>query len=270
MPYSQAKATVKHWLNHGLKNVRFSGGEPTLYPHLNELVEMCRAGGCEHIAISTNGSADIDCYAALIEAGVNDFSISLDSGCCSIGEKMAGGIPRSWEKACYSIEALSLLTYVTVGMVFTEANYEESAEAVKFVDSLHPHDIRVIPAAQYDKALGILSGLPEEILNRYPILNYRINNINSGRHVRGIADNDTSKCHLVLDDMAVVSDKHYPCIIYLREQGEPIGNMEDDFRKQRADWFLKHDSKVDEICRKNCLDVCIDYNNRVSRYKEAK
>jgi MoaA/NifB/PqqE/SkfB family radical SAM enzyme len=267
MPYYQAEQTVRYWLNHGLRNVRFSGGEPTLYPNLKGLVEMCRAGGCEHIAISTNGSASLDYYAELIEAGVNDFSISLDSGCCSIGEKMAGGIPKSWERACRTIEALSPLTYVTVGMVFTEANYDESLEAVKFVDSLNPHDIRVIPAAQYDKALSVLSGLPKGILNKYPILNYRLNNIESGRHVRGLTGMDTHKCRLVLDDMAVVADKHYPCIIYLREQGKPIGDMVSDFREQRAAWYLHHDSIKDEICRNNCLDVCIDYNNKAITHR---
>jgi len=172
MPYWRARNIVQLWINSGLKNVRFSGGEPTLYDGLINLVKRCKKNGVEHIALSTNGSASLDYYTELAGAGVNDFSISLDSGCCSIGEKMAGGIPRSWDKACEAIQYLSTITYVTVGMVFTEENYGESGNAVKFVDSLSPHDIRIIPAAQYDKALTVLSGLPHEILSKYPILNY--------------------------------------------------------------------------------------------------
>ena len=266
MPYWRARNIVQLWINSGLKNVRFSGGEPTLYDGLINLVKRCKKNGVEHIALSTNGSASLDYYTELAGAGVNDFSISLDSGCCSIGEKMAGGIPRSWDKACEAIQYLSTITYVTVGMVFTEENYGESGNAVKFVDSLSPHDIRIIPAAQYDKALTVLSGLPHEILSKYPILNYRINNIKAGRHVRGITEHDCHKCHLVLDDMAVVSDKHYPCIIYLREQGDPIGTTSYSYREQRRMWHAQHDTFKDEICRHNCLDVCIDYNNKVESY----
>ena len=40
-----AKDVLSDWIKHGLKNIRFSGGEPTLYPHLIELIEMCRVGG---------------------------------------------------------------------------------------------------------------------------------------------------------------------------------------------------------------------------------
>jgi len=54
--FDVAKATVSYWISEGLKNVRFTGGEPTLYRGLTELVSMCKAGGVERIAISTNGS----------------------------------------------------------------------------------------------------------------------------------------------------------------------------------------------------------------------
>ena len=49
------------------------------------------AKGCvKRIAISTNGSAPMKCYTRLIEAGVNDFSISLDACCASTGDAIAG------------------------------------------------------------------------------------------------------------------------------------------------------------------------------------
>jgi hypothetical protein len=70
------------------------------------------------------------------------------------------------------------------------------------------------------------------------------------------------KCGLVLDDMAVMGDKHYPCIIYLREDGEPIGTVGENMRQERLEWFRNHDSFKDQICSKNCLDVCCDYNRK--------
>jgi MoaA/NifB/PqqE/SkfB family radical SAM enzyme len=242
--------------------VRFSGGEPTIYKYLGNLVSFCKGNQVERIAISTNGSADISLYEDLFNRGVNDFSISLDSGCCSIGDKMAGGVSGAWERVIETIKYLSKRTYVTVGMVFTEENINQCLEYVLFADSLGVSHIRVIPSAQYNKALSILTKLPEEILNKHKILKYRINNINSGKHVRGLQKNDCNRCWLGLDDMVCVGGYHFPCIIHMREGGDPIGKIGQDIRTQRESWVKNHNCQTDPICIKNCLDVCRDYNNK--------
>jgi len=260
IPPLQAYKTVELWIREGLKNIRFSGGEPTLYPRLLDLVSMCRKGGVKNIAISTNGATKLSLYEKLIDAGVNDFSISLDACCSSLGDTMAG-IHGAWAKVVSNIRALSRLVYVSVGMVFTEKNVDSCVDNVMFADSLGVSDIRVIPSAQYNLALTKLSKLPSDILYKYPILKYRMNNINAGVHVRGIQENDCGRCPLVLDDMAVAGDKHFPCIIYMREYGDPIGTVGKYMRQQRFEWFKKHNTKEDRICRKNCLDVCTQYNN---------
>ncbi len=254
---------LDYWAKDGLKNVRFSGGEPTLYPHLEDLVHRCEFNKVEHIAVSTNGSASLKYYQNLIELGVNDFSFSLDSGCCSVGDKMAGGITGSWDKAVENIRKISQLTYVSIGMVFTETNFNTCIDDVMFACSLGVSDIRVIPSAQYNKALFKLAKLPPRVLGKYPILKYRVNHIRNCIPVRGLQPTDTNKCPLVLDDMAIAGKWHFPCIIYLREGGEPIGEISPWMREQRKDWYEKHDTHTDRICSGNCLDVCRDYNNRV-------
>jgi hypothetical protein len=65
--------------------------------------------------------------------------------------------------------------------------------------------------------------------------------------------------------MAVKGDYHYPCIIKMREGCEPIGRIDGDVRGDRAKYYENHDTKKDPICSKNCLDVCIDYNNKCTR-----
>ena len=100
------------------------------------------------------------------------------------------------------------------------------------------------------------------------IYEYRKRNVENGLTVRGLGPTDTSRCYLVLDDMAVVGDSHYPCIIYARENGEPIGKIGNDMRNKRKEWSLCHDCKKDPICAKNCLDVCRDYNNRKALLSE--
>jgi MoaA/NifB/PqqE/SkfB family radical SAM enzyme len=264
-----AMKILKLWVNEGLVNVRFTGGEPTLYSSLGELVYYCKENKVKRIALSTNGTADLDCYKHLISCGVNDFSISLDGGCCSTGNIMAGGIHGLWEKVVENIKYLSQLTYVTVGMVFTELNVNECVESVIFADTLGVADIRIIPSAQYNKALNMLVGLPEEIINKHPILKYRIQNIKNGIHVRGIRETDTNRCPLVLDDIAIGGKYHYPCVIYMREMGKPIGVIGENTRKEREIWFNTHDTKLDKICENNCLDVCREYNNKWMYYHKA-
>jgi len=254
-----AERIMRYWISEGLKNVRFSGGEPTLYPHLGRLVKMAADNNVEHIAISTNGSAELNSYKELIDCGVNDFSISLDA-CCSSSANVMSGVYCSYETILYNIEELSKLTYVTVGIVVNDKNINECEDTIKLAYELGVGDIRVIPSAQYD--LKLFLNLSDEIISSNSILRYRINNWKAGKHVRGISRQDHNRCKIVVDDMAVLNGEHYPCIIYLREQGEAIGQLNDNTRQQRWDWYKTHDTHKDQICKQNCLDVCVDFNNR--------
>ncbi len=258
---------INYGVANGLKNIRFSGGEPTFYYGLLDLIDICKRKGLEHIALSTNGSNHIIYYEILMEAGVNDFSISLDAGCCAVGETMTGGNSGAWAKASEAIKYLSKQTYVTVGVVFNELNYKTALETIIYIDSLKPSDIRIISSAQYNQILLSLVNLPQEIINKYSILKYRINNINK-RNIRGLRSTDSSKCYLVQDDLAIAQMYHFPCIIYLREGGDPIGKINKYFRAERFEWFKNHNSFEDRICKNNCLDVCIEFNNKVQFYQE--
>ena len=68
---AEAKQIVRLWAQGNLHNVRFSGGEPTIWPGLVELVEYTKAmPSIERIAISTNGSADLELYQQIGRAHV--------------------------------------------------------------------------------------------------------------------------------------------------------------------------------------------------------
>ena len=160
-----------------------------------------------------------------------------------------------------SIQQLAKRCYTTVGVVLTEANEGKVNDIVQFAASLGVQDICVIPAAQDGDHLTNFQVDPD-VLARLPILAFRIGNLQRGLPVRGIGPDDPHTCALVLDDMAVCEGKHYPCIIYLREGGEPIGEVGPNMRLERAAWVAKHDSYKDPICSANCLDVCVRYNTR--------
>lgn len=270
MPLEKAYEIIKFWVNEGLKNIRFSGGEPTVYKHLNTLVAYANALGVERIAVSTNGFASHQYYANLVSSVVNDFSISLDACCSSTGELMCGGIKKAWERVTENIKLLSKLTYVTVGIVITDDNLRECENTIRFAHDLGVADIRVISAAQANMIKTGISSTPIEILNAHPILNYRARNSNNEIPMRGLNEHDCRTCHLVKDDMAVAGNYHFPCIIYLREGGKAIGDVGPNMRDERVIWAEAHDCLEDPICKNNCLDVCRDFNNTIEKFREYK
>jgi len=265
--FEQAKRVVDLWCDHNLQNIRFSGGEPTCVEWLPKLIKYTNKKGVKRIAVSTNGSASTDYYLNLFYNGCNDFSISLDACCAAFGDKMAG-VPGMWPIVIKNIAALSKLTYVTTGCVFDENNIDQSVQTVILAHDLGVSDIRILTAAQYNKSLEFAKKIPKDIIERHPILNYRVNNFKNGRNVRGLSETDNHRCPLVLDDIAIKGNYHYPCIIYMRELGNPIGLVSKDMRQERLEWYQNHDCFKDEICRKNCLDVCIDYNNKVTEINQ--
>lgn len=265
----EADRTLELWLDQGLQNVRFSGGEPLLWPGIERLVTRCAQRGVKRIAISSNGSIHPRKYEHLTSLGVNDWSISLDACCASTGDHMAGGIPGAWERVVENIKLLAKRTYVTVGVVLTEENADEMHRTVVFAHELGVSDIRVISAAQYNVLLRGVEKIPEHIVAAHPILRYRVEHLKAGRNVRGIGEANSRRCALVLDDMAAVGGYHFPCIIYLREGGKPIGKIGPGMREERVRWSETHDTFSDPICRANCLDVCIDYNDRYKALRET-
>jgi molybdenum cofactor biosynthesis enzyme MoaA len=264
--FDVAKSVLEYWISRRLKAVRFSGGEPILYPHLNDLVTMAKDGGIRYIAISSNGSLPTEKYMNLLELGVNDFSISLDACCAEDADRMAGR-PSGFDNIVENIKTLSALTYVTVGIVLTEYTESTVVDVVKFADAMGVADIRIITAAQYNGELSKLGDIPAYILDAHPILKYRVTNLLSGKNVRGISDEDSNKCHLVKDDMVVAGKWHFPCVIHMREGGEPIGEVSKNVQRDRIIWSETHNTHADPICKKNCLDCLVDYNNKVEEIK---
>jgi len=256
----EVKSLIDLWAETGLRNIRFSGGEPTLHPDLEAMVAYARQKGALRVAVSTNGSAAWELYKRLTAAGVDDFSVSLDACCASEGDKMAGGIYGAWEKVIDNIRRLSGRVYTTVGIVVTPETADKLTETVMFAHDLGVHDIRVITAAQWDGKIKL--AIPQGVLDEHPILAYRIANIINGRSVRGIQPEDSDRCGLITDDSAVMGDEHFPCIIHMREGGKAIGKVGPNMRQERVEWAKTHDTHSDPICLKNCLDACVEYNNK--------
>lgn len=265
----EIKQNIDYWCHRAspLENIRFSGGEPTLHKNIREVVAYAKASGIKRIAVSTNGSNKLSLYKELIELGVNDYSISLDGCCAEDVEFMAGGIKGAFDIISSNIRDLSKLTYVTVGIVLTERNVKQAIDTIVYADyPLEVADIRVIPAAQFNRPVEALGLIDQRILDRHPILKFRVNEFKNGKHVRGMRATDSPMCGLVLDDSVIAGSFHFPCVIYMREQGKPIGTVGPNMRTERETWMKSHNTYNDPICGKNCLDVCIGYCNKFREF----
>lgn len=266
LSFDEIKRNIDLWCEgEPLENIRFSGGEPTHHKNIVEVIAYAKAKGIKRIAISTNGSNKREKYERLLEAGCNDFSISLDAADEKTGDQMAGNITGAWNKVVRNIKWISKRTYVTVGVVLEPENVGRFIDIVNYASNLGVADIRVIPSAQWDEPLTELSKIGDCLMDKHPILKYRVTNFIMGKRIRGLTDSDAKSCPLVLDDSIIAGTYHYPCVIYMREQGNPIGPVSDVMRNERIEWFRKTDTHADPICKKNCLDVCISYNNHAKR-----
>ena len=261
IPLTQALEVLRLWTDDHLENLRFSGGEPTLYRDLPLLVKYAKKKGVQRIAVSTNGSASKRIYEDLIGAGVDDWSISLDACCAQDSSRLSGVAARVFDTVVENIMWMAKVSYLTIGTVITEANEVQVGRIILLANQLGVSDIRVIPAAQYSKTLRDIN-LPDWLINAHPILRYRVERARAGHPVRGLRPGDPDHCYLVRDDSAVQGGYHYPCIIYLRENGDPIGTVGSNMRAERWDWHRGHNPHHDPICQANCLDVCVDMNKK--------
>lgn len=255
--------------NHGLKNIRFTGGEPTLNESLGDMVDEARCRGIKRIAVSTNGSANLSVYADLVKLGVNDFSISLDSCDPCRGGALTGRFDETlWKKTIENIKALSRMTYVIVGITIGEKNYQRACEIIEFAHDLGVADMKLSTDSKWNKEIPGLDKLRPSLLESHPVLKYRVRSFLGGRNVRGLRPQDCNSCPLVMDDIIICGKHHYPCIVYLREGGRPIGEVEDvaTMRSKRCAWGTMIDTHKDPICKPYCMDIFADCNNRIRAF----
>ncbi|MFT3890596.1 MAG: hypothetical protein QM730_03090 [Anaerolineales bacterium] len=162
------------------------------------------------------------------------------------------------------------MTYVTASIVFTEENIEQADKIISFAHELGVADIRFVTASHGEQLVLKTQNIPSDLLDKNPILSYRTKNLHVGRQVRGLQPSDAHKCHLVLDDSVVSGKWHYPCGVYFREGGMPIGEVGPAMREQRAEWFKSTDTHAETICAQFCSDFYIEYNNRCEEFLRAK
>ncbi len=231
-----------------LKHIQVTGGEPTIRKDFESFINRIRPHTlC--LGVSTNGSADLEFYESL---PIDMFSISLDDYDNNILES------RGYQKPTHIkhvITELAKVKYVNVGLVVDHLNVHRIESIIDYILSLGVHDIKLSIST---RTLELMPEFSEyQKYEQYPILSYRVKNFRNKKPMRGYP---VKKCYISEHDVTIVGDKHYPCLVYFREGGNAIGDVNSSILQDRIDWVNTHNCLADTICSKYCMDFKCDFN----------
>lgn len=119
----------------GTSIVLLTGGEPFVRKDLVQIAKRFHENGI-HVRLQTNGIAKEAQIAELMEAGINDISISLDSLEPSVQDTVNGGFSGSWERALNTISMVNKYIgddgFASLGCVFAPRNMKHVESVVRF------------------------------------------------------------------------------------------------------------------------------------------
>lgn len=118
LPLAEVGAIVAAGRQVGCDRAILIGGEPTLYPHLSDVLDLLREAGLpsRHI-VMTNGLklADVGLVESLREGGVSTFHVSIDTADSATYDRLSrstGRLERQLRGLDRALQAQGALTYV--------------------------------------------------------------------------------------------------------------------------------------------------------------
>lgn len=276
--------TIEQWLKNGCRFLHFTGGECTLNPHLADYVELAAGYGAE-VTLSTNAVSDLAIYENLIRKGANCFHISLDTFDPNKFDSQVG-VKGSFERVIKVINLITKMrdeehynTRLILNVCITPATFDTIVDIVKFMLSLKPNDIKLIPMSQlksrwgeyeekYEKEMKskLLDMIPDTY--EYNMLKSRIQYL-----VKPIFRGYNNKrvvppCYLSQDERTIDPEgNYYGCYINYREGAEPIGNINEDSYEEQSKKLRQHMLCFtnSEICQKYCSDITVMCNKFIDQ-----
>lgn len=107
LPLQKAKDEVRLAFEQGCRALGFLGGEPTIYPHLEEVVRHGRELGYQRVALATNGMllSRMSMVEKLIDAGITRFGVSIHSDLAGIEDALTR-VKGSFERKVQGLQNL--------------------------------------------------------------------------------------------------------------------------------------------------------------------
>jgi MoaA/NifB/PqqE/SkfB family radical SAM enzyme len=257
----------------GIDHVHFTGGEATLARHLPELVDATRARGLLS-SITSNGLAGPARYAELVRRGLSEVRISLDSADPDEFDRVVGK-PGAFPRVVESLREVARLrdeegrdVFLVLNACVGDANLGKVEETTRFLLSLGPNDFKyllivqdkaAVMARRDDALVARLHALLEPFpRRRFFLLRRKIDNL-----FRPEAQAVMKHCFIPMTERTIDGQHYYPCSIYTRWYGAPLGSIDEPFEVQQAKserFTREHDCRQDPICQRYCVNCCKVYN----------
>ena len=103
----EVEKELNYFFKKGFRSVDFVGGEPSIYPHIIEVIKKAKELGYRRIVIATNGKrfSDFSFAKKVIEAGLNRVTVSVHSSKKEVEDYLTT-IPGSFEQKIKGIQNL--------------------------------------------------------------------------------------------------------------------------------------------------------------------
>ncbi len=280
----QYRALIADWAGHGLAHIHFTGGEPTLNPHLPAFVRLATERGILS-SLTTNGTADASVYRQLVEAGLTEIRVSLDSEEESQADLLTG-VPGAWRTVTANLEAFRALKeegrelFVILNACVTSCTVDDVASTVEGLATYRPDDLKLLMVAEDREAIRThgrrrlvndLLACARESAPQYELLPRKIRGLfrrDSTGFLDPLSQRLMRRCYIPLTERTLDANSIYPCSIYLRYQGRPLAAATASFDAQQqaiARFVDEHDCRDDPICRQNCTSCCKEFNLRTNQ-----
>jgi MoaA/NifB/PqqE/SkfB family radical SAM enzyme len=250
------------------------------------MVSIARDHGVERVSVTSNGTMPVEAYRALVDRGIDEIRISLDAADPAMGRALTlrGG---AWAAAVRAVRELSALRaagapfFLIVNTVVGRENREKLPAIVGFLLSLGPDDVKLITEVDEKRSLpdfpsraevaralrDLLSGHAPEA---FPLLRRKLDTVFAPDSIGldALPDDPPGedrgfRCYIPLTERTVDALHYYPCSVYLREGGAPLGGIDEPQDMQRAKtaaFVARGDCRRDPICREYCLHCTRAFN----------
>lgn len=265
-----------------IRHLHFTGGEPALVADVAEMIASARAAGVEAISMTSNGTLPAETYLRFAEAGLDELRLSIDADEPVLGAALTGRA-SAWPRAVATLRTLGTWPgrefFLIVNAVIGPTNRARVPELVAFLLGFGVDDIKLITDVDHRGALAdptqaaallaeVAAQLERFPPEAFPLLRRKIRTVFAPDAI-GLdrAFGEDWRCFVPLTERTVDGAFYYPCSVYLREGGAPLGALSDPPDVQRANsarFVREGDCLRDPICLRYCLHCTASYNQRAN------
>jgi hypothetical protein len=247
------------------------------------MVRAAKQSGVERASLTTNGTRSAEHLLSLVDAGLDEVRVSIDADEPTLGATLTGR-EGAWRKSLQTLRGLGAARrrgvpfFLIVNTVVGPSNRARVPQLVEQFLALGVDDLKLItdvdtrgfladfPDANAVRAQldALLAAHPPEA---FPLLRRKVRTVFAPDAI-GLAPTvgPDWRCFIPLTERTVDREFYYPCSVYLREGGAPLGRTTDDPLTQRArsaHFTATHTCASDPICQRYCLHCTRAYNDAV-------